>query len=201
MKIKKVIQELEWKVTLYFAGFVFFIVILLGIINGVPGSVILKRIILSEMLFIPMGYGIGIILKPVILSSKVEEKDFNIEEAYIPPKSIPVEPATVVQSEEAPPVKKERPQVIFEDNSLPQKTVSVSPGQNIEHQESKKPATETAPFIPKFEKSSPLDELKNLKNLAEDKSLGKYMIIDDKKIINEPEIMAKAVRTMLNREE
>ncbi len=200
MKIKKVIQELEWKVALYFAGFVFLIVLLLGILNGVPGSVILKRIILSEMLFIPMGYGIGILLKPVILSSGVGEKDFNIEETYIPPKASQEETSPVVQ-EEATPVKKERPQVIFEDNPLPKKTETASPNLNLEHQESKEQKKPTAPFIPKFEKSSPLEELKNLKSLAEDKSLGKYMIIDDKKIINEPEIMAKAVRTMLNREE
>ncbi len=43
------------------------------------------------------------------------------------------------------------------------------------------------------------DEYKGLKEQSTS-SLGKHIIVNDKKIINDPKLMAEAVRTMMNKE-
>ncbi len=179
VKIRELFQRFEWKISTYFAGSVFFIVFLFGFINKIPGTVIFQRLLIAEIFFIPLGYGLGYIVKIIINEQKQIDRDILIEDAFLKK-----EQGNIIDHEVLVP----QPHVIFDEIEDKMTTIASQKKESTVKQE-------------KIDETSSLEQYHTLKNLTKNKNLGKYMIINDKKIINEPEIMAKAVRTMLNREE
>lgn len=178
IKVKEIIKQFEFKITIVFACIVLFLVFLLGLINHVDIGIIIKRIIISEIFFIPMGFFIAHILKVYVFNNQKMEylqrtseiQENNIKEGY----------------------QEER----LNDTSVEKSDIKIS-----EEAESTSGEIDDIPLdTPVHQKFTTQDELKKLNELSKD-SLGKHIIINNKKIINDPKIMAKAVRTMMNKDE
>ncbi len=188
VNLKNITQRIEFKCALFLACAVFFISFIAGILNGVEISVLIKRIFLAEIIFIPMGIGIGYILNTMILAtpasikSQISEStsDVNInpekEKEFIVPKEN-------VKTEEHLQSKDNRISGAVENVEIESEKLSEAPemSQDI------------------LSGSDIAEEVKKLKSNDEE-SLGKYILVEDRKIVNNPEILAKTIRTMMNKE-
>ncbi len=183
MKIDKIIKQYEFKIAVYFAAIVFFLVFFLGIINKVAFGTIISRIFISEIFFIPLGFFIGYVIKPIVTNaqqnvSNKKENTNNDEVAQIQ------EAANIKDKD----VKKDINSQNMVDDIINQTTNSHDiSGLSL-----------NTPTSVRSENAQ--SDIVNLNKLTK-KSLGKHMIINDKKIINDPEIMEAAIRTMINKED
>ncbi len=198
IKVKEIIMQFEFKITIVFACIVLFLVFLLGLINHVDIGIIIKRIIISEIFFIPMGFFITHILKVYVfnnqkmeyLQSTSEIQENNIKESYQEESlnSPSVEKSNIKISEEAESRSNDSKDT-YKDTGVVNKVI-------IDDKDINDIPLDT----PIHQEFTTQDELKKLNELSKD-SLGKHIIINNKKIINDPKIMAEAVRTMMNKEE
>lgn len=208
INLKNITKRLEFKSAILFGAAAFFISILVGLLNRVDFIILLQRIFLVEIIFIPMGMGIGYILNlmvftPIVntassirttesnlspsnkveinpekeketLSSNVENTSVSQEVIEEPEEEIVAELENVeMSSEELSELKNEVLDTDSDTDKITQKPVSSS--------------------------SNIAEEVKKIKTLHAE-SLGKYIIVDDKRIPNDPEVLAKTVRTMMNRD-
>ncbi len=172
---KKFLFNFSLKTALFFAFLTFIIVISGAIFYRVEFSVLLKRLIIAELFFIPMGYSVGLIIGNIIkniIVSNPESKDIN----------------EIVNNEH---LKNENTESHIIDKVV---------GDTIKE--------ETSPEIEKEEEVGdiPLETpVRNytsatVSNDSENKDKNKnknYIIVNDKKIVNDPEVLAKAVKTIM----
>jgi len=192
IKLRELFKRLEFKTTFYFAVTVFFIVLLVGLISKVEFVYIIKRILIAEIIFIPLGFGIGYILNMIILVQNGSN-----------PK---VESEAVTEVETNDSDSKVMDDKVNDSESGSEEVVEELDGVELEVEDEEKgdvnldgDISNQTEVVADNKTSSVVDELKKLKNIGKE-SLGKYIIVDDKKIVNDPEVIAKAVRTMMNRE-
>lgn len=183
MKIDKIIKQYEFKIAVYFAAIVFFLVFFLGIINKVAFSTIIFRIFISEFFFMPLGFFIGHIIKPIVTNTQqnVNNKEDNSDNDEV----AQIQDAANIKDKD---VKKDINSQNMVDDVIKQ---------TIGNPDISGLSLDTPTSVRTVNAQS---DIVNLNKLTK-KSLGKHMIINDKKIINDPEIMAAAIRTMMNKDD
>lgn len=193
MKISDIINQLEFKIALGFGAVVLFLVLFIGIISQVRIGIIIKRMIIAEVLFVPMGFFVGHVLKGVMKESSVspqktpsiqeKEKEEDLKAENM--KESNIEAAMSSEGEQpTSPMKGDTQSNDASELDTAPSTPSAAAPQNEE----------------KLENLTQREQLQKLKDLSKD-ALGDHIIVNDRKIINDPEVMAKAVRTMMNRDE
>ncbi|MDD5065781.1 MAG: hypothetical protein PHF84_01915 [bacterium] len=201
-KINEIMKSFETKIAFFFGAFVFFIVFVLGAFNSVPLAIIMRRIIISESVFLPMGYMVGYILKLFTIPEKDRPETepsglTGINEEKKEELPLEIKPDVPAPTTE---VKKEEPRVIIDNDVKTESTRTDMPVKKVNSDPTSELIVD-APLTSPQARTNPYNEIKKLGNLVNKDELGKFMIINDRKIVNEPEIMAKAVRTMLNKED
>ena len=185
ISISEIIKRSEFKITSIFGFIALFIVVFFGIIKKIDFIIIVKRILISELFFIPMGFVIGYVLKQV-LPNIYGKKEIKTEEEL-----------------------QEEQQEMFSSESEKtgategEKEFDVSDTVVEEQKESRK-SKDTVSDIQPVEvqppKSNVYDKYKKIKKVQKT-ALGDHIIINDTKLANDPKLMAEAVRTMMNKEE
>ena len=179
INLNEIRKKFEFKFSIYFGLVAFVLSFLSGIINSVEFLVLIKRIFIIEIFFIPMGYAIGYLLKNYLMLS---EPITNL-----PAENLKKETEIPKNNEENVVSELENVELENEDNK---EEVPLEEEIQKENNETSNVNTEIGNE----------EYLKRLKSLSP-KNLGKYLIIQDKKFINDPEAMAQAIKTMMNREE
>lgn len=184
--IKEVIKRAEVKIAFIFAVLALLTVFLIGLIKHIKLDVIVKRIIVVELFYIPMGLLIGYIYKSIYKT----ESPRTSENLSVSGKKNEVKIDTKINDDV---IEKENEQNTSADNidtivdEVPEEITDIS---DIS--------------IPRNEEESRemgiKEEYKKVEKLSKS-SMGKHIIVNDKKIINDPKLMAEAVRTMMNKEE
>ncbi len=162
----ELIKKPEVKICIVFALLAMFTVMLVGIFNRIEFFVIVKRIIISEPFFIPIGMAVGYIYRS-ILKPIMDQLPGDADVGTIVDERI---------GEEG------------EDGEA----VVPGPGGNKDFLD----AEESVINSEGGSGEGPLKE----EDLSKS-DVGKNIIVDDIKIPNKPKLMAKAVRTMMNKEE
>lgn len=214
MRINDLWKSSEFRMAVNFGAVVFILVPLLGLLNSVPFSAVFRRLLLAEMIFLPLGFGVGTVIRVFSLLEIEPGKTPEAEKKEAGPAAektgaateapLPAEAGAGGQKESIPPADalkaktRESGSVII-DNA-PAGDAAPSPASVKKEAGPARDAVDIPLEMP-HAKPSHLEELARLKQMTRDDSMGKYMIINDRKIINEPEIIAKAVRTMMNRED
>jgi len=155
------------------------IIILGALTTKIRTADVIKKFFIVELIFIPLGGIIGYVIENTFKQAKNEEGKIDItipsytpEISTFPESSSDIEPPSPLKEE----VVEEVGEVELDTGEEPQKVindkseVSTSSGSNI---------------------NSSGGKVKNL---------GKYLLVEDKKIINDPEVLAKAIRTMMEKE-
>ncbi len=206
INLKNITKRLEFRSAILLGSTAFLISLLVGILNRVDFIVLMRRIFLAEIIFIPMGIGIGYILNLMVLtpvastttsihttksnlspSNKVEINPEREKEAV----SLNVENTTVSQEE----IEKSEEEIVSELENVEMTSEELSELENeVLDTDTDKISQETT-----TSPSNIAEEVKKLKSIYAE-SLGKYIIVDDKKIPNDPEVLAKTVRTMMNKD-
>ncbi len=157
------------KFAVVFAIVAFLIVLSGAIFNKVEIGVIIKRIVTAEFIFAPMGFLIGFILSNILK---------NI--IFSPDGKISVQ--TSAKSDDVNGIQTE----VVETSNL-KEPIKKDMGKNLDIHD----AAEDIPMeTPMRDYSSSSDTVKS-KN-------GEYIMVNDKKIVNDPKILAEAVKTMIN---
>ncbi len=183
----EIIRKSEVKIACLFAGITLFTVLLVGIINRIEFIVIVKRIIISEIFFIPIGLIVGYIyksmFKPLIDQVTVQSSEQGIDSEIDHRISDNGNEKTADQ------------EIVSKDEASKDAT---SEGDKDSFEKSGNIIDEIVgdANIPGEVNAEGSDTVKEMGK----SNLGKHIIVDDKKIINDPKLMAKAVRTIMNKE-
>ena len=202
--IKEINVRYEVKIGIIYALVAFLVVFIVGLLNHIEFKIIMKRILISELFFIPMGLMIGYIFKSVIRGKPPQEDESSENNIQ---NSTDVDTAekedkigkTIHDKMDDKINGKNENEIITEGGSreTPDKD-------GIDIMENVKDEVDIPNMIVTDNEGNPpemnvTDEYKGLKEQSTS-SLGKHIIVNDKKIINDPKLMAEAVRTMMNKE-
>jgi len=192
--IENIFKRVEIKVGILFGIVDFFIVLLFGLINKIDFLVILKRIFITEIFYIPLGVGIGFLytsnFKNILKQKNKTLTNSDIEEEKGP----------------APNVEENTEEELIVDNTVEEEVAedisSTSKGGNLVDTVVDEDVSHLVNEST-TSRSSTKENLDNshIKKTIDNKNFGRHIIIDDKKIVNDPKLMAQAVRTMMNKEE
>ncbi len=180
MKEKKnFLFNFSLKTALFFAFLTFIIVISGAIFHRVEFSVLLKRLIIGELFFIPMGYSVGLIIGNIIKNIIVpnsEGKHTNEIENDKQSKSENTESHIIDK--------------VVGDTIEEETTPEISSEIKVEKEEK----------VEDIQLETPVGNYTSatVSNDSENKDKNKnYIIVNDKKIVNDPEVLAKAVKTIM----
>ncbi|MBN1897943.1 MAG: hypothetical protein JW827_04130 [Spirochaetes bacterium] len=214
--LKNITKRLEFKTALWAASIVFFISFLSGLVNQVSLAILVKRIFISELLFIPIGAGLGFIINHYFMDSiksslyekqpqdNAEKRSEEKVGHSMPQKSeIPVmEQKKKEKGPDRQDIREEAKAISeIEKINLKKEPVMEEPVSDKESM-ARDDTFKVGSVSDDFSVQSTKDISKTMDAFKEtgDKSLGKYIFVNNKKIINDPEVMAKAIRTIMNKE-
>lgn len=184
IKLNQLTRRLEFKTSLYFGIGAFTIAFLTGLIKGVDFLNLIKRIFVAEIFYIPIGYGVGYLIAHYFPFEQFKTNEINnITRTEV----ITQQEQTNTQKEK----ENEKEEAIISEIAQDVPKNELSPEtEEIELNEEIKPDLEYDNLAEKVKRVSSISP----------KDLGKHLIIENKKIINDPEAMAQAIRTMMNKE-
>ena|GEM_PF-6776114 len=167
---------------------------------------IIKRIFIAEIFFMPMGFVVGYIFKNYIntdhKNERVDLKDSASNNEGAKEGGIAQENEVAAQSEENVIIEEEGSS---NDNSLRKKgnKSSTELVDDILIDATREGTDYSNISLNQKIQSGTVEQQAQINQLKEvsDKSLGKHIIVNKRKILNDPKIMAEAVRTMMNKEE
>ncbi len=162
------------------------IIILGGLTTKIRTADIIKKFFIVELLFIPLGGIIGYVIENTFKQVKKEEEKKGKIDITIPSYTPKISTSTESTSniETSPPPSPPEEEVVEEEVGEVELDAGEAPQEIVNN---------------KSEVSTPQEHNINSSG-GRVKNLGKYLLVEDKKIINDPEVLAKAIRTMMEKE-
>lgn len=188
ININNIIKRFEIKIAYLLIIMAFLVVFFMGLINHVGLQVIIKRSIIAELFFIPLGLLAAYIYRSIL--EPVLSHTVNNEEMSDKRNDILNDKAAENQEEQGIKLQTDNrtgPNLGAVIDEMSDDTISMP--DLVKQYGAEEPAN--------IKKGQEYHESENAPRSVS----GKHIIVNDKKIINDPKLMADAVRTMMNKED
>lgn len=194
--IKEIVAGYEVKIAGIYAIIVFLIVFIIGLLNHIEFKTIIKRIFISELFFIPMGLIIGHVCKPIFRTPSTREDESHDGTSQ---QSADMDEAGAGGDAGGDLKGKNQDEMVGKGENA---EISNVEAVDIEGNAGNEDAVADISLVDdEFSHETGVAEEHSKADKLSSSSLGKHIIVDDKKIINDPKLMAEAVRTMMNKKE